>query len=139
MSPESKKSCWDLENHAGIWKILSVSAFFFSGIWKFSLKIAGIGRIWLNPTRSSQIWSRSRQISSNLAWFCRFGRIFYTTPVGFGLLGFWRSKPTTRPAGVGSWERKPVADRLDFRFGLESGRRWVVWPGCQASIGSAYP
>jgi len=41
----SGKSCQDLENHAGIWKISPVSSFFLVGIWNFSLKIAGIGQI----------------------------------------------------------------------------------------------
>ena len=44
-----------------------------------------------------------------------------------GWLGFWRRKPATRPAGVGSWVQKPETDQWECRFRLNSGGDWAGW------------
>ena len=51
---------------AGNWKFLPETGkfppktgFFLKYAFFFSLEIVGFGRIWLNPTRYSRIWSRS--------------------------------------------------------------------------------
>jgi len=49
-----------------------------------------------------EIWLDLVEILLDLACFCRFGRIFYMALVEFELLGFWRSKPATQLASVGS-------------------------------------
>ncbi|KAK9983726.1 hypothetical protein SO802_033251 [Lithocarpus litseifolius] len=42
-------------------------------------------------------------------------------------LEFWRRKPTTRPAGVRPWARKPETDRGGCRFGLNSSGERAGW------------
>ena len=60
---------------------------------------------------------KCRRISPNLVWISlHIARLVYN--VGrVGWLGFWRRKPATRPAGIGSWAQKPVTDRWSGRFG----------------------
>ena len=41
-------------------KFFPKTGFFLKSAFFFSLEIVGFGRIWLNPTRYSRIWSRSR-------------------------------------------------------------------------------
>ena len=95
--------------------------------------------ISLNLVESHQIWSRSRldllkccRISPNLAWISpNIARFVYN--VGrVGWLGYWRRKPTTQPAGIGSWAWKPVTDHRSGRFG-----RLPVWvrAGCSGWSG----
>ena len=57
--------------------------------YKFQLKIYVV---WLDLAKSHQIQSRTHQIWLD---FVRFGRSSCITMIRFGLLGFWRSKPTT--------------------------------------------
>ena len=90
--------------------------------------------VWIssNLVGFHQVWSRSHRnklgsprISPNLleseldlAGVVRF--VYYIGRVGW--LGFWRRKPTTRPAGIGSWAQKPVTDQRERRFGLKPSR-----------------
>ena len=62
MSPESKKSCQDLENHAGIWKISSVSAFFF---WNLKIFTKNCWN-WADLAKSHQIQPDLVEISPDL-------------------------------------------------------------------------
>ena len=89
-----------------------------------------------NLTGSHQIWSRSRLdllecrwISPNLAWISPNIAGFVYNVGRVGWLGFWRRKPATWPAGVGSWARKPVTDRRSGRFGRLPVRVQAGWSG----------
>ena len=74
-----------------------------------------------------------RRISPNLTWiFSNIAGFVYN--VGrVGWLRFWRRKPATRLAGVGSWVRKSVADHRSGRFGRFSVQ---VQAGCSSWSGS---
>ena len=120
----------DPTNVAGIFKK-------FAGICKnpVDLHQKSPKSAWIssNLVGSHQIWSRScldllecRRISPNLVWnSLHIARFVYN--VGrVGWLGFWRRKPTTRPAGVGSWAQKPVTEPSE----------WSVRAGCSGWSGS---
>ena len=74
-----------------------------------------------------------RRISPNLTWiFSNIAGFVYN--VGrVGWLRFWRRKPATRLAGVGSWVRKSVADHQSGQFGRFSVQ---VQAGCSSWSGS---
>ena len=54
-------------------------------------------------------------------------------------LGFWRRKPTTRPASIGPWAWKPETDRRERWFGLNSGGDRASWSVQRVTVGSGYP
>ena len=54
-------------------------------------------------------------------------------------LEFWRGKPATRPAGVRPWVRKPKTDKLELRFGLNSGGDQAGWSVQRVMVGSGHP
>lgn len=85
-----------------------------------SLEIAGIGRIWLNPTRSSRIWSRSRRIRLD---FAGFGRIFLY------------NSGRVRVARV--LEKQTRHSTRRCRFLRTETRRRPTGPSIRAGIGSA--
>ena len=60
---------------------------------------------------------KSCRISPNLAWISPNIAKFVYNIGRVGWLRFWKRKPATRPAGVGSWVWKPVTDRRSGRFG----------------------
>ena len=76
--------------------------------------------ISLNLSRFHQVWSRSHRnklgsprispnlLESELDLAGVVGFVYYISRVEW--LGFWRRKPTTRPAGIQSWARKPIID-----------------------------
>ena len=70
-----------------------------------------------NVAGSHQISLECRRISLNLVWISLHIARFVYNVGRVGWLGFWRRKPATRPAGVGSWAQKPVTDRRSGRFG----------------------
>ena len=82
---------------------------FFTKIYKFLLKIS---RIQLDLAKSHQIWLD----------FVKFSQISYIATVRFRLLGFWRSKPATRPVSISSWNQKPTVDQLGLWFKPKSGQ-----------------
>ena len=67
--------------------------------------------IWPNLTKSHQIWSRSHWISSNLSLILPELAKFVYNIGQIGWIGFWRRKPTTRPANIRSWVSKPVTNQ----------------------------
>ena len=77
--------------------------------------------------------------SLDLACFCRNWPDFYIALVGFRLFRFWRSKSTTRPTSVGSWNQKPNTDQLKLRLELKLGRHQVGWLVFWAMFGSGHP
>ena len=76
---------------------------------------------------------KSRRISPNLVWISLHIARFVYNVGQVGWLGFWRRKPATRPAGVGSWAQKPVTDHRSGRFGRLPVR---VRAGCSGWSGS---
>ena len=95
-----------------------------------SSNLVGYHQIWL---RSHLDLFECHRISPNLAWISPniIGFVYNVGRVEW--LGFWRRKPTTRPAGVGSWAQKPVTDRRSGRFGRFPVR---VRAGCSGWSGS---
>ena len=67
--------------------------------------------IWPNLAKSHQIWSRSHWISSNLSLILPELAKFVYNIGQVGWIGFWRRKPTTRPANIRSWVSKPVTNQ----------------------------
>ena len=86
-----------------------------------------------NVAGSNQISLGCRWISPNLAWISPNIAGFVYNVGRVGWLGFWRRKPATRPAGVGSWGQTPVTDRRSGRVGRLPVR---VRAGCSGWSGS---
>ena len=137
-----KKRRRNLKNISGIWKIMPGSAFFFAEIWNFSLKIAGIGRIWLNPTKSSRTgWDLARS-GRNLGgsglilqvwpdFLYNSGRV-WVAPV--------LEKQTCHSTRRCRFLRTETRRRpIEPSARPESGRRRAVWPGYRTPVGSGQP
>ena len=123
MHQKSPKSAWISSNLAGSHQIWSRSRLDLLECRRISPNFA-----WISSkiARSHQISLECRRISLHIARFVyNVGRV--------GWLGFWRRKPATRPAGVGSWAQKPVTDRRSGRFGRLPVR---VRAGCSGWSGS---
>ena len=110
------KSVWSVER---VTKAANVTGIFkkFTGICKNSLdlhwKSLKSAWIWPNPAKSYQIWSRSRQISSNLSLILLELAEFVYNIGRVEWIRFWRRKPATRLTDIGSWVRKLVTDRRE--------------------------
>ena len=112
------------KNVVGIWKILPKTGFFLKYAFFFLLEIVGFGRIQLNPTRYSRIWSRSLQIWSRSRWiwlvFVGFGQIFLQLRSGSGCSGFGDvNLPLDLPVSVYENGNPPQTDQT---FGLGRNR-----------------
>ena len=112
---------------------------FFVGIQNFSLKIARIGRIWLNPTRSSRIWLRSCQIwsKSRQIWldFASLAGFFIQLQSGSSCSGFGEANlPLDSPVSIleninplptdwtlGSGQNRVAVGPFGWVVGLRSG------------------
>ena len=116
---KSSKSAWISSNLAGSHQIWSRSSLDLLECRRISPNFAWISS---NVAGSHQISLECRGISPNLVWISLHIAKFVYNVGRVGWLGFWRRKPATRPAGVGSWAQKPVTDRQSGRF-----RRLLVW------------
>ena len=93
----------------------------------------GSPRMSSDLTKSRLDLLKCRRISPNLAQMSPDIARFVYNVDRVGWLEFWRRKPATRPAGVGSWGQKPVIDSRSGRFGWLTVR---VRAGCLGWSGS---